>query len=164
MWRRMLRNLPYFSVWRIARLGCIVFRHAAPHPKLKLLTLVENNSKKKTILYDSNSISTQLVQSSQLQKKTERSFSWRWCGMCIRICMLLLFGGDGNRGAQCYKLYTYNFLKQDRQVAYNIDSIVVNVSTPDVRYHRALEDTKSERCLIGPTHPNVNSARWGSVC
>lgn len=69
MWRRMLRNLPYFSVWRIARLGCIVFRHAAPHPKLKLLTLVENNSKKKTILYDSNSISTQLVQSSSCRRK-----------------------------------------------------------------------------------------------
>lgn len=81
--------------------------------------------------------------------------------MCIRICMLLLFGGDGNRGAQCYKLYTYNFLKQDRQVAYNIDSIIEHISTPDVRYHRALEDTKTERCLIGPTHSNVNSARRG---
>ena len=69
----------------------------------------EQFQKKNNIIW--HSISTQLVQSSQLQKKTERSPSWRWCGMFIRICMLLLFGGDGNRGAQCYKLYTYNFLK-----------------------------------------------------
>lgn len=81
--------------------------------------------------------------------------------MCIGIytccCCLEVTEIEVRNATNC----TYNFLKQDRQVAYNIDSIIEHISTPDVRYHRALEDTKTERCLIGPTHSNVNSARRG---